>query len=205
MNVTPVADPNNNFYTKLQTMFAGGTPPDLSSFQGWEWQIYADKDLLTPVDDYIVRDKVTARTRRAITSVEQSTKRKGKTYLVPLQWAMMVMFYAKKVFDDAGVPYPKDDWTFDQFVETAKKLTNAGKKKFGYQMNGNWYRDIGWIVLTGKREFDNVIDPKKSQFGDPRSFRCCRRCPTTWRTPSRPHQALPTPPARTRSIPATAP
>ncbi len=58
----------------------------------------------------------------------------------------MVMFYAKKIFDDAGVPYPKDDWTFDQFVETAKKLTNADKKKFGYQMNGNWYRDIGWIV-----------------------------------------------------------
>ena len=85
VNVTPVADPNNNFYTKLQTMFAGGTPPDLASFQGWEWQVYADKNLLAPVDDYIARDKVTAPIRRAITSVEQSTKRKGKTYLIPLQ------------------------------------------------------------------------------------------------------------------------
>ena len=167
VNVTPVADPNNNFYTKLQTMFAGGTPPDLSSFQGWEWQIYADKGLLTPVDDYIVRDKVTAPYPQGYTSIEQSTKRKGKTYLVPLQAATMLMLYSKKVFDDAGVPYPKDDWTFDQFVETAKKLTNADKKKFGYQMNGNWYRDIGWIVLTGKREFDTVIDPKKAQFSDP--------------------------------------
>ena len=80
---------------------------------------------------------------------------------------MMIMFYAKKIFDEAGVAYPKDDWTFDQFVEIAKKLTNADKRKFGYQMNGNWYRDIGWIVLAGKREFDNIIDPKKSQFGAP--------------------------------------
>ena len=65
------------------------------------------------------------------------------------------------------VPYPTDDWTFEQFVETAKKLTDAGKGTFGYQVNGNWYRDIGWIVGTGKREFDNIIDPNKAQFNTP--------------------------------------
>jgi multiple sugar transport system substrate-binding protein len=167
VNLTPVADPNNNFYTKLQTMFAGGTPPDLASFQGWEWQVYADKNLLQPIDDFVSRDKVTGPFPQGYTSVDQSVKRKGKMYLVPMQMAVMIMFYAKKVFDDAGVAYPKDDWTFDQFVETAKKLTNADKKKFGYQANTNWYRDIGWIVLTGKREFDNIIDPKKAQFSDP--------------------------------------
>jgi multiple sugar transport system substrate-binding protein len=165
VNVTPVADPNNNFYTKLQTMFAGGTPPDLTSFQGWEWQVYADKNLLAPIDDLIARDKVTDPYPAGYASVEQSTKRKGKTYLIPLQAATMIMLYAKKIFDDAGVAYPKDDWTYDQFVALAQKLTAKGK--FGLQANGNWYRDIGWIVITGKREFDNVIDPKKSQFADP--------------------------------------
>jgi multiple sugar transport system substrate-binding protein len=166
INITPVADPNNNYYTKLQTMFAGGAPPDLASFQGWEWQVYADKNLLSPVDDLIARDKLTGPYPQGYLSVTQSVIRKGKTYLVPLQMAVMIMFYAKAIFDDAGMKYPTDDWTFDQFVDMAKKLTNADKKKFGYQANGNWYRDIGWIVLTGKREFDNVIDPKKSQFGD---------------------------------------
>lgn len=164
VNVTPVADPNANFYTKLQTLFAGGTPPHLASFQGWEWQTYADKDLLQPIDDWISRDKASAAYPAGYTSVEQSTKRNGKTYLVPLQAATMVMFYAKKIFDGAGVAYPKDDWTFEQFVETAKKLTDASKGTFGYQPNANWYRDIGWIVGTGKREFDSIIDPKKAQF-----------------------------------------
>lgn len=167
VNISPVADPNANFYTKLQTMFAGGTPPDLMSFQGWEWQFYADKDLLFPVDEWITRDNAGAAYPAGFTSVEQSTKRAGKTYLIPLQMGVMIMFYAKKIFDDAGVPYPKDEWTFDEFVETAKKLTDAGKGTFGYQMNGNWFRDIGWIVGTGKREFDNIIDPTKSQFNTP--------------------------------------
>jgi multiple sugar transport system substrate-binding protein len=169
INVTAVADPNNNFYTKLQTMIAGGTPPHLSSFQGWEWQTYADKNLLQPIDDWIARDKFTAPFSANVNSVELSTKRKGKTYMIPMQLATMVMFYAKKIFDEAGVAYPKDDWTFDQFIETAKKLTktSGADKRFGYQANGGWFRDIGWIAGTGKREFDNIVDPKKSQFNTP--------------------------------------
>ncbi len=167
VNITPVADPNANFYTKLQTMFAAGTPPNLSSFQGWEWQPYADKNLLQPIDDWITRDKITTVYPSGYTSVDQSTKRSDKTYLIPLQAATMVMFYAKKLFDDAGVAYPTDDWTFEEFVETAKKLTDAGKGTFGYQVNGNWFRDIGWIVGTGKREFDQIVDPTKAQFDTP--------------------------------------
>ncbi|MCX7707867.1 MAG: sugar ABC transporter substrate-binding protein [Anaerolineae bacterium] len=167
VNITPVADPNANFYTKLQTMFAGGTPPHLASFQGWEWQVYADKDLLAPVDEYIARDKVTGPYPQGFTSVEQSTKRNGKTYLIPLQMGVMIMFYSKRLFDEAGVPYPKDEWTFEQFLETAKKLTDPAKGLFGYQVNGNWFRDIGWILGTGKREFDSTIDPKKAQFSLP--------------------------------------
>ncbi len=168
VKVTPVADPNNNFYTKLQTMFAGGTPPNLASFQGWEWQVYADKNLLAPIDDYITRDKLTGPYPAGFTSVDQSVRRKGKAYLIPLQMASMLMFYSKKMFDDAGVKYPTDDWTFEQFYELAQKLTTTSgtAKKYGLQGNGNWYRDIGWIVLTGKREFDNVIDPKKAQFSN---------------------------------------
>lgn len=169
VNVTSVADPGNNMYPKFQTAIAGGTPPNLAGFQGWEWQVYADKGVLAPVDDYIARDKFTWAYPTEFTTVDQSCRRKGKTYLVPTQVATMVMFYSKKVFDDAGVKYPTDDWTFDEFVEMAKKLTNTSgaAKKFGFQPNGNWYRDIGFIVLTGKREFDNIIDPKKAQFNQP--------------------------------------
>ena len=125
VNITPVADPNANFYTKLQTMFAAGTPPNLSSFQGWEWQTYSDKNLLVPLDDYIKKSNLMGIYPDGVSSVEVSTQRKGKRYLAPLQMATMVMFYAKKPFQDAGIPFPKDDWTFDQFVETAQKLTDA--------------------------------------------------------------------------------
>jgi multiple sugar transport system substrate-binding protein len=166
---SPVADPNANFYQQLQTSIAGGTPPDISSFQGWEWQTYADKELLAPVDDFVKRDGFEAIYPKDVKGVADTTIRKDKTYLIPLQLATMVMFYAKKPFDDAKLPYPTDDWTFEEFLEIAKKLTNTSgeKKLYGLQANGSWFRDIGWIRGTGKQEFDSLVDPKKAQFNQP--------------------------------------
>jgi multiple sugar transport system substrate-binding protein len=169
VNLTTVADPNANFYPKLQTSIAGGTPPDIASFQGWEWQTYADKDLLAPIDELVKRDGFDFLYPAGYQGIEDTTARKGARYLIPLQLGTMVMFYTKKPFDDAGIPYPTDDWTYDEFIEIAQKLTNTSGdvKMFGHQANGNWFRDIGWMRGTGKQEFDSLIDPKKSQFNQP--------------------------------------
>jgi multiple sugar transport system substrate-binding protein len=35
----------------------------------------------------------------------------------------MYMFYIKKLFRQAGVPYPKEGWTWDDYIAAAKKLT----------------------------------------------------------------------------------
>src|SRR5690606_9224478 len=98
--------------------------------------------------------------------VKDYTERHGETYLVPLQLATMVMFYAKQPFDEAGIPYPTDDWTFEEFIDIAEKLTDTSGdiKRWGYQANGNWFRDIHWLRGTGAQEFDSLIDPKVSQF-----------------------------------------
>jgi multiple sugar transport system substrate-binding protein len=170
INITAVADPGNNFYPKLQTMVAGGTAPDVSSFQGWEWQTYADKGLLAPIDELIARDNFTGPYPEGYQTVVDSTTRNGNTYLVPLQTGTMVMFYLKKPFDEAGMPYPTDDWTFEEFLEMAEKLTmekDGGGKQYGLQANGSWFRDIAYIRSTGAQEFDNLIDPKKAQFDQP--------------------------------------
>jgi multiple sugar transport system substrate-binding protein len=169
VNVTTVAEPNANFYPKLQTAIAGGDAPDVSSFQGWEWQTYADKDLLAPIDDLVKRDGFDNLYPQDVKSIVDTTSRKGAKYLIPLQVATMVMFYAKKPFDDAGLPYPTDEWTYEEFIETAKKLTKTEgeTKMFGVQANGSWFRDIGWIRGTGKQEFDSIIDPKKATFNQP--------------------------------------
>lgn len=49
----------------------------------------------------------------------------GKIYTLPAFTDIWLTLYNKKIFDDAGVEYPKaEGWTWEKYVETAKKLTN---------------------------------------------------------------------------------
>jgi multiple sugar transport system substrate-binding protein len=161
--------PNDeNYYAALQTQYAGGSNPDLASMQGWGFQIFADNAAIVGLNALRERDDFNYAWADS-QAIRDYTERNGDTYLVPMQVATMVMFYAKKLFDDAGLPYPTDDWTFDEFLEISEKLTNTSGdvKQWGYQANGNWFRDIHWIRGTGKQEFDTLIDPKTSTFMQP--------------------------------------
>lgn len=56
----------------------------------------------------------------------------GKTYGLPTERDIWLTYYNKKVFDDAGIPYPEaEGWTWEKYVETAEKLTDADKGIWG--------------------------------------------------------------------------
>ena len=158
-----------DYYTKLQTTFAGGVVPEVASFQGWEWQPFSDAGLLAPIDAYVERDNFTGPYPDGVDSIEFSTRRDGSRYLIPLQSGVMVMFYAKNAFDEAGVAYPTDDWTFEDFVSIAEQLTSTDgdSKMYGYQANGSYARDIHWIRATGVQEFDELVDPRTAMYDQP--------------------------------------
>ncbi len=161
--------PNDeNYYAALQAQYAGGSNPDIASMQAWAYQLFADNQVIYGLNELRARDAFDYAWDDSA-AVKDYVERNGDTYLVPLQSATMVMYYAKKLFDEAGLAYPTDDWTFDEFVEIATKLTNTSgdKKQWGYEANGNWFRDIHWIRGTGKQEFDTLVDPKTSMFNQP--------------------------------------
>lgn len=167
IEMTQAAGGGDEHYMKLQTMVAGGSPPHIAGFQGWEFQPFADKGALAAIDDYVARDGFTDPFPEGVNTIEICTKRKGKLYLVPLQMGTMVMFYAKHLFDEAGVDYPTDDWTYEEFLDIAQKLTDIDARKYGLRANGIWPRDIHYIRGTGKQEFDELVDPHTAMFNQP--------------------------------------
>jgi multiple sugar transport system substrate-binding protein len=60
-------------------------------------------------------------------------KNEGKTVAYAAANEILLLYYNKDMFDKANVPYPPSAldkaWTWDEFVETAKKLTNDKKGK----------------------------------------------------------------------------
>ena len=169
INISAVAS-GDDYYPKFSTLVAGGETPNLASFQGWEWQPFFDKGVLADLSDFVATDSYfDAVYDDSIESIKTSTLRDGKRVLIPMQWATMLMFYSKPVFDAAGVDYPTNDWTMDDFVEIAEKLTSGegADKTYGTWSNGSWFRDIHYMRATGKQEFDELVDPKTATFNQP--------------------------------------
>jgi len=42
-----------------------------------------------------------------------------------------IVYYNKKIFDEAKVPYPAADWIWQDYIDIAKKLTNKEKNIYG--------------------------------------------------------------------------
>ena len=47
----------------------------------------------------------------------------GKTWGIPKDYDTIAIAYNKAIFDQAGLEYPQDGWTWDEFVETCKAIT----------------------------------------------------------------------------------
>jgi multiple sugar transport system substrate-binding protein len=76
----------------------------------------------------------------------------GKTVAYSAANEVLVLYYNKKMFDAAGVEYPpasaENAWTWDEFVEAAKKLTldATGKTPNDPGFNPNSIRQYGCMV-----------------------------------------------------------
>jgi multiple sugar transport system substrate-binding protein len=80
----------------------------------------------------------------------------------------MMIYYNTKVFKEAGIARPSDDWTWNDFLSIAKRLT-SGKgpsKRFGFGipyfnfgLTPFWYSN-GTSVLKNNLTESNLDDPK---------------------------------------------
>ena len=121
-----------SLYTKLQTMFAAGTPPDVFYMGSERIASFAGKDLLMPIEALIEADRAAGGETLELDDFYQPTvgcfrydgrsTGRGELFGIPKDFTTVGFYYNKNLFDRAGVPYPPDDWTWDEFAETARKL-----------------------------------------------------------------------------------
>jgi len=112
--------PNDEGFTKLQTALQSGQGIDLLRLPSDRLPGFVQDGLIEPIDDYLTAaDK--ADILPNVLDVTRASD--GKAYAWPLWVVPMGMYLNKDVFAEANVPLPPKDWTWDQFVETAQKLT----------------------------------------------------------------------------------
>ncbi|MCX7884163.1 MAG: sugar ABC transporter substrate-binding protein [Caloramator sp.] len=121
--------PFRQYWTKLETEANGENVPDVFWIQGPRFQKYAKAKLLMPLTDRIKKDNIDLNNYPQ--SLIDLYTYKNDIYAIPKDWDTTALWYNKKIFDDAKVPYPTDSWTWDDLRAAAKKLTDKSKGIYG--------------------------------------------------------------------------
>ena len=159
-----------DYWTKIDTMFLGGNAPDVLYGHPHNFANWASKDLLLDLDPYFAQDAdFFYDEEKFIVEMYDSFKWNGKHIATINGSDTFLLFYNKDMFDAAGVAYPDDDWTWDDFVAAGKKLTilEGDNKQFGFTVPGWPYPALSIVFSHGGSLFDNMNNPQEVTFNSP--------------------------------------
>ncbi len=140
---------STDYMTQLATQLAGGNGEldvlTIKDIPGYSNLI--NLEMLVPMNDILERD-----TADFGGVIEQLTASDGNFYAVPFRSDFWVLFYNKDMFDQAGIEYPSNDMTFDEFDTLIREVA---EKTGAY---GNIYHT--WrsaVTLFGILDGQNTI------------------------------------------------
>lgn len=113
---------SQDYNVKASTMLAGGDTTDLycvkelSDMQNW-----AKEGLIVPMTEQIAADGVDMTKYAGMDSCYVALT-DGQQYALPFRADYWVMFYNKDLFDQAGMAYPTNDWTWDEYAQMARDV-----------------------------------------------------------------------------------
>ncbi|MDU3136094.1 MAG: sugar ABC transporter substrate-binding protein [Anaerococcus prevotii] len=145
-------------FTKLETQSQGKVMPDIFTMNGPNFVKFASNGVLEPLDDHM--DKLNFKKEDFPVGLIDLYTYEDKLYGIPKDWDLTALFYNKEIFDEAGVEYPNEDWTWDDFVKAAEKLTNKEKGIWGTAAKGMTQEGIydtipqsgGYIISEDKQK-----------------------------------------------------
>jgi multiple sugar transport system substrate-binding protein len=122
--------PFNDYFTKLQTLIAGGIAPDVFELNYENFVTYADKGLLLDLSPQMMAD-TGMDSGIYYPRAMQAFSYNGMQLGLPATFSTVMLFYNKDLFDAAGVAYPTADWTWEDAVAAAKTLTDSTEGVWG--------------------------------------------------------------------------
>jgi ABC-type glycerol-3-phosphate transport system substrate-binding protein len=102
----------------------------------------------------------------------------GQLWGVPAGINVMLIMYNKALFDQAGIPYPQDIWTMDEFLAAAVALTvgdDPETRQYGYVPQEFELDDLtAFVERLGAQFLDDSVDPPQLTFTHPDTVEAMR-------------------------------
>jgi len=161
--------PYRGYADKLLTRIAGGSAPDIICTEVDLFVTFQSKNVLVNLTPFIEGDPEFKVSDFFPEVIDRFTV-DNKLYCVPRDTAPFAcIYYNKKIFDEARIPYPSDDWNWDELLSTAQLLTtveNGRITRYGFYAWA-WQN---FVYSNGGSLVDNVKNPTRCLLDQPEAI-----------------------------------
>ncbi len=151
---------------KILTMMAGGLAPDVMMVEITPYPQFAAKGALLELTQYIERDGLDMDDFYPLSV--RAFSHDGRLYCLPRDISGQALYYNKSMFEQAGLAYPTEEWTWEDFRDACEVLTR--------DTNGDGIIDQYGALLTlphaliwssGGDFFDDPAHPTRCTLTEP--------------------------------------
>ena len=114
---------------KIAAQFASGTPDDVLNMNGPQAAYYRDINAFVDLTPYLKASKIDT---KIFTYLDPSHSTANKRFYLPFQMGGAAWYVNKTLFQQNGVPLPNDSWTWNDWADAGKRLTNTEKNQYGF-------------------------------------------------------------------------
>lgn len=142
--------PWEQYWDLLRTNAAGGDLPDVFNMSQDRFFFYASNDALLNLEPYFDANGIDPSVWGSGMIEPYRWGEDRELYAAPVNWDTIAIFYNQDLFDAAGIVYPTADWTWDDFAETARALTDPANDVYGAAVYSEYQSGYpNWIAATG--------------------------------------------------------
>jgi multiple sugar transport system substrate-binding protein len=141
------ASNQSEYRDQILTSVAAGTPPDVFLLDNIDIPAFVRSGVLLDLAPYAARVGLPPeRFAPQVLAIFRGAG--GALWAFPKGYTPMVIAYNKDLFDRAGLPYPRDGWTWEEFRAAARALTRDTDGDGAADQWGFWLdrRPFMWIA-----------------------------------------------------------
>ncbi len=132
--------PWDQYWTLLEAGAQGGDLPDVFWMHSNYSQKFMSNDILLDLTDKVAQSS-NVDMANYYQDIAELYQYDGKIYGIPKDYDTIGLWYNKTMFDEAGISYPDETWTWDTFAEAAEKLTKADGSQYGFTSPASFNQD----------------------------------------------------------------
>jgi multiple sugar transport system substrate-binding protein len=153
----------SDYRKRLAADLAAGAPADVVLINYRRYAAFANVGALEPLGPYLEKSDL-IKESDFYTEAVAPFKWNGELMCIPQNISSLVVYYNKDLFDAAGVDYPKEGWTWDDFLAAAQALTvdsdgDGQTDQFGVGLEPSLIRLAPFIWQAGGEIVDDPIHP----------------------------------------------